>query len=59
MQKREKEEVTKGMGRLLILTKFTLCPQGGSRVSGLCGGYCGKCTPSSDSRLPVAVHELS
>uniref|UniRef100_A0AAV2M8W4 GON domain-containing protein n=1 Tax=Knipowitschia caucasica TaxID=637954 RepID=A0AAV2M8W4_KNICA len=27
----------------------------GSRVSGVCGGYCGKCTPSAVSRLPVAV----
>uniref|UniRef100_H3D0N5 ADAM metallopeptidase with thrombospondin type 1 motif, 9 n=1 Tax=Tetraodon nigroviridis TaxID=99883 RepID=H3D0N5_TETNG len=29
--------------------------QGGSRVSGRCGGYCGKCAPSSDSTLPVTV----
>ncbi|XP_062300498.1 A disintegrin and metalloproteinase with thrombospondin motifs 9-like [Scomber scombrus] len=29
--------------------------QDGSRVSGMCGGYCGKCTPSSGSTLPVSV----
>lgn len=29
--------------------------QDGSRVSGICGGYCGKCTPSSGSSLPVSV----
>lgn len=29
--------------------------QDGSRVSGVCGGYCGKCTPSSVSQLPVDV----
>ncbi|XP_033822134.1 A disintegrin and metalloproteinase with thrombospondin motifs 9-like [Periophthalmus magnuspinnatus] len=29
--------------------------QDGSRVSGICGGYCGKCTPSAVSHLPVAV----
>ncbi|XP_054472137.1 A disintegrin and metalloproteinase with thrombospondin motifs 9-like [Anoplopoma fimbria] len=29
--------------------------QDGSRVSGMCGGYCGKCTPSSGSSLPVTV----
>uniref|UniRef100_A0A8C1Z6Z7 ADAM metallopeptidase with thrombospondin type 1 motif, 9 n=1 Tax=Cyprinus carpio TaxID=7962 RepID=A0A8C1Z6Z7_CYPCA len=27
--------------------------QDGSRVSGICGGYCGKCTPSSSSGLLV------
>ncbi|KAE8298082.1 A disintegrin and metalloproteinase with thrombospondin motifs 9 [Larimichthys crocea] len=32
--------------------------QGGSRVSGLCGGYCGKCTPSSGSSLPVTVEYI-
>ncbi|XP_016299075.1 A disintegrin and metalloproteinase with thrombospondin motifs 9-like [Sinocyclocheilus anshuiensis] len=29
--------------------------QDGSRVSGICGGYCGKCTPSSSPGLPVEV----
>uniref|UniRef100_A0A3B3BTR9 ADAM metallopeptidase with thrombospondin type 1 motif, 9 n=1 Tax=Oryzias melastigma TaxID=30732 RepID=A0A3B3BTR9_ORYME len=29
--------------------------QDGSRVSGTCGGYCGKCTPSSDGALPVTM----
>uniref|UniRef100_A0A7N6B2E3 ADAM metallopeptidase with thrombospondin type 1 motif, 9 n=1 Tax=Anabas testudineus TaxID=64144 RepID=A0A7N6B2E3_ANATE len=29
--------------------------QDGSRVSGMCGGYCGKCIPSSGSTLPVTV----
>ncbi|XP_061542969.1 A disintegrin and metalloproteinase with thrombospondin motifs 9 isoform X3 [Phycodurus eques] len=29
--------------------------QDSSRVSGTCGGYCGKCTPSSASILPVSV----
>uniref|UniRef100_A0AAQ4QNA1 ADAM metallopeptidase with thrombospondin type 1 motif, 9 n=1 Tax=Gasterosteus aculeatus aculeatus TaxID=481459 RepID=A0AAQ4QNA1_GASAC len=29
--------------------------QDGSRVSGMCGGYCGKCAPSSGSSLPVTV----
>nr|XP_019942000.1 PREDICTED: A disintegrin and metalloproteinase with thrombospondin motifs 9 [Paralichthys olivaceus] len=29
--------------------------QDGSRVSGMCGGYCGKCTPSSGSSLPVTM----
>ncbi|KAM7423138.1 hypothetical protein PAMA_010928 [Pampus argenteus] len=29
--------------------------QDGSRVSGMCGGYCGKCTPASGSSLPVSV----
>ncbi|XP_034055101.1 A disintegrin and metalloproteinase with thrombospondin motifs 9-like [Gymnodraco acuticeps] len=29
--------------------------QDGSSVSGMCGGYCGKCTPSSVSNLPVTV----
>uniref|UniRef100_A0AAQ5Y9S1 ADAM metallopeptidase with thrombospondin type 1 motif, 9 n=1 Tax=Amphiprion ocellaris TaxID=80972 RepID=A0AAQ5Y9S1_AMPOC len=29
--------------------------QDGSRVSGMCGGYCGKCTPSSGRSLPVMV----
>lgn len=29
--------------------------QDGSRVSGVCGGYCGKCTPSGVSLLPVTV----
>uniref|UniRef100_A0A3P8V006 ADAM metallopeptidase with thrombospondin type 1 motif 9 n=1 Tax=Cynoglossus semilaevis TaxID=244447 RepID=A0A3P8V006_CYNSE len=29
--------------------------QDGSRVSGVCGGYCGKCTPSSGSSLAVTV----
>ncbi|XP_034725712.1 A disintegrin and metalloproteinase with thrombospondin motifs 9-like [Etheostoma cragini] len=29
--------------------------QDGSKVSGMCGGYCGKCTPSSGSSLPVTV----
>uniref|UniRef100_A0A8C4IAA9 ADAM metallopeptidase with thrombospondin type 1 motif, 9 n=1 Tax=Dicentrarchus labrax TaxID=13489 RepID=A0A8C4IAA9_DICLA len=32
--------------------------QGGSRVSGMCGGYCGKCTPSSGSSLPVSVEYI-
>ncbi|KAM4613394.1 A disintegrin and metalloproteinase with thrombospondin motifs 9-like [Polymixia lowei] len=27
----------------------------GSRVTGMCGGYCGKCTPSSGSGLPVTA----
>uniref|UniRef100_A0A3B4VJ60 ADAM metallopeptidase with thrombospondin type 1 motif 9 n=1 Tax=Seriola dumerili TaxID=41447 RepID=A0A3B4VJ60_SERDU len=29
--------------------------QDGSRVSGICGGYCGKCTPSSGSSLSVTL----
>ncbi|XP_026161930.1 A disintegrin and metalloproteinase with thrombospondin motifs 9 [Mastacembelus armatus] len=29
--------------------------QDGSRVSGMCGGYCGKCTPSSGSSLHLTV----
>uniref|UniRef100_A0A3P9Q081 ADAM metallopeptidase with thrombospondin type 1 motif 9 n=1 Tax=Poecilia reticulata TaxID=8081 RepID=A0A3P9Q081_POERE len=29
--------------------------QDGSRVTGFCGGYCGKCTPSSGDALPVTV----
>uniref|UniRef100_A0A8C2K1E5 ADAM metallopeptidase with thrombospondin type 1 motif, 9 n=1 Tax=Cyprinus carpio TaxID=7962 RepID=A0A8C2K1E5_CYPCA len=29
--------------------------QDGSRVSGICGGYCGKCTPSSSPGLLVEV----
>lgn len=29
--------------------------QDGSRVTGICGGYCGKCTPSSRSGLLVEV----
>uniref|UniRef100_A0A3Q0RHB0 ADAM metallopeptidase with thrombospondin type 1 motif 9 n=1 Tax=Amphilophus citrinellus TaxID=61819 RepID=A0A3Q0RHB0_AMPCI len=29
--------------------------QDGSRVSGMCGGYCGKCIPSSGHSLPVTV----
>ncbi|XP_029990964.1 A disintegrin and metalloproteinase with thrombospondin motifs 9 isoform X1 [Sphaeramia orbicularis] len=29
--------------------------QDGSRVSGICGGYCGKCSPSSGSNLPVTL----
>uniref|UniRef100_A0A3B5RBG7 ADAM metallopeptidase with thrombospondin type 1 motif, 9 n=1 Tax=Xiphophorus maculatus TaxID=8083 RepID=A0A3B5RBG7_XIPMA len=29
--------------------------QDGSRVTGICGGYCGKCTPSSGDALPVTV----
>ncbi|KAM6927810.1 A disintegrin and metalloproteinase with thrombospondin motifs 9-like [Xenentodon cancila] len=29
--------------------------QDGSRVSGMCGGYCGKCTPSADRSLPITV----
>lgn len=31
------------------------CPQDGSRVSGMCGGYCGKCIPSSGHSLPITV----
>lgn len=34
---------------------FFLYPQDGSRVSGICGGYCGKCTPSSSPGLLVEV----
>ncbi|KAF4093598.1 hypothetical protein AMELA_G00003770 [Ameiurus melas] len=29
--------------------------QDGSRVTGMCGGYCGKCTPSSSSGLLIQV----
>ncbi|KAL0978547.1 hypothetical protein UPYG_G00171970 [Umbra pygmaea] len=29
--------------------------QDGSRVTGMCGGYCGKCTPSSGSGLLITV----
>ncbi|KAM4588255.1 A disintegrin and metalloproteinase with thrombospondin motifs 9 isoform 1-T1 [Odontesthes bonariensis] len=29
----------------------------GSRVSGMCGGYCGKCLPSSGRSLPVTVEK--
>uniref|UniRef100_A0A3Q3FHS5 ADAM metallopeptidase with thrombospondin type 1 motif, 9 n=1 Tax=Kryptolebias marmoratus TaxID=37003 RepID=A0A3Q3FHS5_KRYMA len=29
--------------------------QDGSQVTGICGGYCGKCSPSSDSSLPLTV----
>lgn len=29
--------------------------QDGSTVSGMCGGYCGKCTPSTGSTLPLTV----
>ncbi|XP_071191355.1 A disintegrin and metalloproteinase with thrombospondin motifs 9-like [Salvelinus alpinus] len=29
--------------------------QDGSRVTGMCGGYCGKCTPSSGSYLLITV----
>ncbi|XP_065811119.1 A disintegrin and metalloproteinase with thrombospondin motifs 9-like [Labrus bergylta] len=32
--------------------------QDGSRVSGMCGGYCGKCTPSSGSSLHVTVEMM-
>ncbi|XP_056131168.1 A disintegrin and metalloproteinase with thrombospondin motifs 9-like isoform X2 [Lampris incognitus] len=29
--------------------------QDGSSITGICGGYCGKCTPSSGSGLPVTL----
>ncbi|XP_068172035.1 A disintegrin and metalloproteinase with thrombospondin motifs 9-like [Antennarius striatus] len=32
--------------------------QDGSRVSGMCGGYCGKCAPSSGSSLAVTVESI-
>ncbi|ETE70213.1 A disintegrin and metalloproteinase with thrombospondin motifs 9, partial [Ophiophagus hannah] len=31
------------------------CPQDGTKVIGKCGGYCGKCTPSSGTGLDVQV----
>lgn len=38
-----------------VLMLLFSCPQDGSRVSGMCGGYCGKCIPSSGHSLPITV----
>lgn len=34
---------------------FCFCLQDGTKVVGKCGGYCGKCTPSSGTGLDVQV----
>lgn len=58
LQPSSNKPLQQGGGKIQIFLTTLLCPQGGSRVSGTCGGYCGKCAPSSDSILPVTVEHV-
>uniref|UniRef100_A0AAX7V026 GON domain-containing protein n=1 Tax=Astatotilapia calliptera TaxID=8154 RepID=A0AAX7V026_ASTCA len=46
---------TSWMSQGTFVVKTIKKSQDGSRVSGMCGGYCGKCIPSSGHSLPITV----